>query len=183
LHSWDLELANAATSIDAMRVGYAATLQPVFSRIAQDLLGVSADLGYQRGWAVDLTLEEALNNSAERDARLRTTTVGPHRADLTLRVEGVLARDRVSRGQQKMIATALVLAQILAGADRMGQRTVLLLDDPAAELDVDNLGKLLEVISTVPAQLVVTSLSSQGLSGMQIGRRFHVEQGSFTPVL
>ena len=183
LHSWDVELTSSATSIDAMRASYAGTLRPVFTRIAEDLLGVTADVAYQRGWMADMTLAEALKASTERDARLRTTNVGPHRADLVLRVEGVLARDRVSRGQQKMMAAALVLAQILAGADRMSQPTVLLLDDPAAELDVDNLGKLLEVIATVPAQLIVTSLSEQGLRGMRIGKRFHVEQGCFTPVL
>lgn len=180
---WDDELATAARRIDEMRTNYAATLQPFFTRVAEHLLGIPVLLNYQRGWAGDPDLSEALNASWDRDARVRTTTVGPHRADLAFRVDGEPARDRVSRGQQKMLAASLVLAQIMLGAQHTARRMCLLLDDPAAELDVDNLGKLLEVIRTVPAQLVVTSLSVEGLRGMRIERTFHVEQGKFAPML
>ena len=113
-----------------------------------------------------------------------TTTVGAHRADLVVRVDGVLARDRVSRGQQKVLAAALILAQIRVLARLAGRvNTCLLLDDPAAELDVDKLGKLLGAIAKTPAQLVVSSVTEEGLRGIEIGRMFHVEQGRFTPVL
>ena len=115
---------------------------------------------------------------------MTTTTVGAHRADLVIRVDGVLARDRVSRGQQKVLASALILGQIRALARLTGQsETCLLLDDPAAELDVDKLGKLLQAIEQIPAQLIVSSVTETGLRGIEIGRKFHVEQGRFTPML
>jgi DNA replication and repair protein RecF len=94
-----------------------------------------------------------------------------------------LARDRISRGQQKMLAAAFVLAQTRLRAHRIQSRSTLLLDDPAAELDVDNLGKLLDLVRQTPAQLVVTSLTPDGLRGIEISRMFHVEQGRFTSVL
>ena len=58
-----------------------------------------------------------------------------------------------------------------------------MLDDPAAELDVDNLGKLLAALAEIPAQLIVTSVHERGLQGIRIGRKFHVEQGDFAPML
>ena len=76
-----------------------------------------------------------------------------------------LARDRVSRGQQKLLASAFILSQIELRARSALVPTCLLLDDPAAELDVDNLGKLFAVIDSVPSQLIVTSVSEAGLQG------------------
>jgi DNA replication and repair protein RecF len=183
VRTWEGELTAASIDIDSARSAYIRTLRPVFARVAGQLLGREATIAYRRGWEDGKTLQEALDKSRDRDARLKTSTVGPHRADLLFSAEGHPARDRVSRGQQKMLAAAFVLAQILVGAETMEQRTCLLLDDPAAELDVDNLGKLLAIIQSVPAQLVVTSLGDAGLSGIPIGRKFHVEQGCFTPML
>ncbi len=82
-----------------------------------------------------------------------------------------------------MLACALILAQVQLRARTATVPTCLLLDDPAAELDVDNLGKLLQAIASVPAQLVVTSVSEAGLAGMNVRKRFHVEQGQFASVL
>ena len=180
---WEPELALCAADIDRMRRSYAQRLAPVFQALAAELSGRACEIGYDRGWEEGLTLAEALARSWPRDTRVRTTTVGPHRADLIVRVDGEVARERVSRGQQKVIAASLVLAQITLAAPSTVHRACLLLDDPAAELDVDNLGKILSVIKRVPAQLVVTSLNKAGLRGINIGKRFHVEQGRFTEMV
>ena len=83
-----------------------------------------------------------------------------------------------------MLAAAFILAQVRCrAAQGTPLATCLMLDDPAAELDVDNLGKLLAAIAEIPAQLIVTSVHERGLQGIQIGRKFHVEQGRFAPML
>jgi DNA replication and repair protein RecF len=182
--AWNRELAEASAGIDEARRTYASTLAEEFESLGAEFLGESVELEYRSGWDPDVTLGEALVTAIERDRRLGTTTVGAHRADLVIRVDGVLARDRVSRGQQKVLASALILGQIRALARLTGQReTCLLLDDPAAELDVDKLGKLLRAIEQIPAQLIVSSVTETGLRGIEIGRKFHVEQGRFTPML
>ena len=61
--------------------------------------------------------------------------------------------------------------------------TTLVLDGAAAELDVDNLGKSLLGIAEISAQSIVTSVHELGLRGIEIGRRFHVEQGKFEPMV
>jgi DNA replication and repair protein RecF len=180
---WDAELGVCAATVDEYRSVYLDSFRAEFSGWTSQLVGSHVGLEYRRGWCRDLNLCEALVEARERDRRLRTTSVGPHRADLVFTVEGVPARDRVSRGQQKMLASAFVLAQIALRAVGAERPTCLLLDDPAAELDVDNLGKLLGALTQVSAQLVVTAVSEEGLKGLPVGRRFHVEQGRVGPML
>jgi DNA replication and repair protein RecF len=180
---WDPELDNCAASVDAYRNAYLDSFGTEFATWTSQLVGPHVGLEYRRGWRKDLTLAEALGEARDRDRRLRTTSVGPHRADLVFTVDGTPARERVSRGQQKMLASAFVLAQIALRAVTAERPTCLLLDDPAAELDVDNLGKLLGALEQIPAQLIVTAVSEQGLRGLPVGRRFHVEQGRVRPML
>lgn len=183
VQAWEPELVECGDALDAARGQYVAGLQPVFAEISSLLLDEPAVLDYRRGWPTDATLAQAFEDARTRDQRLKTTTAGPHRADLAFLLRGRSARDLVSRGQQKMLAAAFILSQIRYRAAEVSTPTCLLLDDPAAELDVDNLGKLLRVIDSVPSQLIVTSVSETGLRGMHIGRKFHVEQGRFTPML
>jgi recombinational DNA repair ATPase RecF len=82
-----------------------------------------------------------------------------------------------------MLAMAFILAQIRHLSAVGGPRTTLLLDDPAAELDVDNLGKLLNVLREVPCQLVITAVNRESLHGLSLGRVFHVKQGTFEAML
>jgi hypothetical protein len=116
LGSWTEELATTATEIDAQRAGYVARLRPVFMELADSLLGFSVELEYLRGWSSERALEMVLAGSEIRDRRLKTTTVGPHRADLTFKIDGAAARDRVSRGQQKMLAVALIIGVLSLAA-------------------------------------------------------------------
>jgi recombinational DNA repair ATPase RecF len=59
----------------------------------------------------------------------------------------------------------------------------LLLDDPAAELDVHNLGKLLQLVVKIPAQLIATAVDSKTLNMIATGKMFHVKQGYVTPMV
>lgn len=183
LEAWETELSSSGVGVDECRKEYASALLPHFQRLAERLLEREASFVYRRGWSGDHALPDALRDSRPRDLRLRTTTVGPHRADLSFSVDGVAARDRVSRGQQKVLAAAFVLAQASLRASGDAPVGCLMLDDPAAELDVDKLGKLLAVIAELPSQLIVTSVSERGLEGIEIHRRFHVEQGRFHAML
>lgn len=183
IKGWERELVECGEVVDKARREYVEALRPHFEALAARLLDMTTVLEYRRGWPTDQSLDEAFEDSRSRDQRLTTSTVGPHRADLGFRLNGTTARDIISRGQQKMLASSFILAQIQFRAQHAAVPTCLLLDDPAAELDVDNLGKLLRAIDSVPSQLIVTSVSAAGLEGMHIGRKFHVEQGRFTSML
>lgn len=180
LAAWESELSTAGQRVDTLRGEYAAQLLPYFVDVADQLLGAKgARFTYRRGWAADHDLAAQLVASRPRDQRLRTTTIGAHRADVAFFFEGAPARDRVSRGQQKLLAAAFILGQLAFLAAQGAPPACLMLDDPAAELDVDNLGKLLAAVSRIPAQLVMTSVHESGLEGVKLGRKFHVKQGNF----
>jgi DNA replication and repair protein RecF len=180
LAAWEAELSTAGHRVDSLRSEYAAQLLPHFVEVAEQLLGAQgARFSYRRGWAAEHDLAAQLIDSRPRDQRLRTTTVGAHRADVAFVFEGAPARDRVSRGQQKLLAAAFILGQLAFQAAQGAPPACLMLDDPAAELDVDNLGKLLAAVSKIPAQLVITSVHESGLEGVKLGRKFHVKQGNF----
>jgi DNA replication and repair protein RecF len=179
--AWDPELTAAGTRLDEIRRRYLAILEPMLASFGNRLLGLPVALAYHAGWAADEPLSEALARSADRDRRYGITHVGPHRADVTARVDGHIARERVSRGQQKLLAAALTLAQLAVQEDSAPGTGALLLDDPAAELDAANLGRLLEVVRELKVQLFVTALSP-GLPGLgQPGALFHVEHGRIEP--
>jgi DNA replication and repair protein RecF len=161
----------------SIRQQYLALLAPVLTDLGRRLLGEDVSLVHQPGWAADEPLALALERSLERDARYRATQVGPHRADVAVRVGAQVAKERVSRGQQKLLAAALTLAQLSIQERRRPGRSALLLDDPAAELDVPNLARLLAVVRALPVQLFVTALRPD-LEGLGTpGAMFHVERG------
>jgi DNA replication and repair protein RecF len=178
--AWDQELIESGNHVSERRGRYAARLAPYVAKVGERLLGQTLDVAMHRGWAVDHSLEEALSASWSRDRERGLTHSGPHRADVAIRFAGLSARDRVSRGQQKLAAAALLLAQLRCDADWGSPVAALLVDDPAAELDAGNLDKMLKEIVELPAQLFVTALerTNPAFEMLPAGRWFHVEHGS-----
>jgi DNA replication and repair protein RecF len=173
---WDEELVVSGTQISVDRDRYLSELSVSLESIAATFFAESVNLYQARGWEeVDLHL--ALEKAWPRDQQVRTTTVGPHRADLVVTLHDQLAKQHVSRGQQKMLASSLILAQLAHLAERRTTPGCLLLDDPAAELDVDNLSKLLGQVEQIRTQLIVTSLEGGSLAERFSARMFHVKQG------
>lgn len=180
---WEDALLAAGNAIDQLRATYLEELSPHVARITAGLLDEAVEVVYHRGWPDEVALDKALDASWERDQRIGLTHVGPQRADLRLRFADRAARDRVSRGQQKLLAASLVLSQV-ALVERDGERPpVLLLDDPAAELDRRSLGRLLAVTSELPVQQFVTALETSALADAPAGHVFHVEQGDLRLVV
>jgi DNA replication and repair protein RecF len=179
---WESELAEQGEEISAARRRVLAQLDPYWKSMLAALNCPTATLGYAQGWVEPLHLQEALNAARARDSARQTTTVGPHRADLRIAVDGKPARDILSRGQQKLTAAALTLAQLRWLAETAGLRPTLLLDDPAAELDLAHQADFVAEISRLRGQLVVTALQPEIPGFTQPDRVFHVEQGQLRPV-
>ena len=177
LAAWENELAASGEALAAQRTAYLARLAPPLSSIGDALLGQPITLVHQPGWDVDRPLLEALSADRRRDRRYKATQLGPHRGDVAVLVGGRPARDQVSRGQQKLVAAGLMLAQLELQEQERPGRSALLLDDPAAELDSENLAKLMRLVRDVPAQLWVTALKPEIVGHVRDARLFHVEQG------
>jgi DNA replication and repair protein RecF len=104
--------------------------------------------------------EEDLAAQIERvradDERLRQTTVGPHRDDLRLLVEGQPAAQFASEGQQRTTALALKLAQAKILAQDSAP-PLLLIDDIFGELDAARRNALLGHLPDESQKLVSTT--------------------------
>jgi len=111
-------------------------------------------LNYKKGWSGD-SLAEALEISDMRDMERGATGPGPHKADLLLAIDGVPAKERLSRGEQKAMTAALVMAQAQMISE-YGEMPVLMLDDLASELDETHLARVLDVGLDLGAQILLT---------------------------
>lgn len=181
LAAWEQELSLCGEELVRQRESYLARLREPLGAIGEALLGSAITLVHSRGWDEQQPLLRALELGRGRDRRYRATQPGPHRGDVTVEVGNRVAKDHVSRGQQKLVAAGLMLAQLQIQEQERPGRSALLLDDPAAELDRDNLARFMAVVRTVPAQLWVTSLRADIPGLPEQGRMFHVEQGAIHP--
>ena len=180
VRAWEPELVTAGEAVGGLRQRHVTALSEAFVELGEKLLSGAVACEYRSGWTEGSGLEGALEAARERDREQGTTTVGPHRADLRLVYRDRSARQQVSRGQQKLFGSALVLAQTRLMAEKLGDPTVLLVDDPAAELDSASLDGLMGCVLETSSQLIVTALTQEAVSLPDGTRVFHVEQGEVT---
>ena len=174
--AWDRDLVRLGGLVHEARVRYVSQLSAGARELARALVGMELGLSYRPGWSRDMSLEEALQASWVHDQEMGSTQVGPQRAELVIRLDGAPVKDRISRGQQKLLAASLLMAQLrLLSQEEL--RPTLLLDDPAAELDSDRLLGLIREVSRQSAQLVVTSLNAEFSAFGAPGRRYAIDTG------
>ena len=179
---WDSELARLGEVIAESRRRFLAELQPHWREAVAALSGLEVELHYVRGWSQDHTLLEALAASQARDEARGLTHAGPHRADVAVRLHARPAREVLSRGQQKLVAAAMTVAQLRHLQESTQTTPTLLLDDPAAELDGERLQRFIEQVMRLRCQLVVTSLHAESRLFGAPERTFCVEYGRVQPV-
>ena len=179
---WDVEVSALGENISEARRALVERMQPHWDRVVAGLDCPKGDLQYFRGWGAQHSLAEALVASRSRDEARGLTHAGPHRADVLIRTGGRLAREVLSRGQQKLMAVALTLAQLRLLKAVTGTTPALLLDDPAAELDHQHLAYFVREIAGLDCQLVITALQPETAAFGVPDRVFHVEQGRVRPV-
>jgi DNA replication and repair protein RecF len=181
LEAWDHELAETGEPLTRRRQDYLDTLEPLLQAMAAELvpsLGLP-QLVFLPGWARDnLSLADALLVARDRDVANGFTSVGPHRADWRIDYAALPGREALSRGQAKLSALAILLAQAQLHADASGEWPVVALDDLASELDRNHQCRVLERLASSGAQVFITGTESpSALSGLvQPVEVFHVEQ-------
>jgi DNA replication and repair protein RecF len=182
VRAWDPDFLEAGAQVARHRAEYVSTLSRYVQDVGRRLLNAEIELEFRPGWSAEHDLNSALAASWSRDLERQQTHIGPHRAELVIRLNRTVARGQVSRGQQKLLASALLLGQLQCDAERGSKLAVLLVDDPAAELDSAHLRALLDEIRALRSQLVVTALEPQNtlLESLSPARRFHVEHGEVT---
>jgi DNA replication and repair protein RecF len=139
-------------------------------------------ISYRPGWPRGTPLAEALRQSAQHDEESGATQVGPHRAELVIRLNEMSVKDRISRGQQKLLAAALLMAQVKLFPPDSPVQPTLLLDDPAAELDNERLIRLISQVSAQSVQLIVTTLHPEYSEFGTPGLHYRMDGGNLSAV-
>jgi DNA replication and repair protein RecF len=174
---WDGEVVRLGEMLTVSRTRLVESLQPYWLSALRDLDSVPAVLTFFSGWNRDQTLGESLATHLARDRDLGSTSYGPHRFDVMLKLEGRPVREVVSRGQQKLLGSAMALTMCRYISEATGDTPALLLDDPAAELDRSHTESMLAAVLGLGGQLIVTSLEAEETPLGAPDRVFHVEQG------
>ena len=210
LRSWDKGLGNHAALIHHYRQHVFTKWQPYFADSIAQLLPSYAEqlsLSYHAGYDTDAALDVQLGERLEQDLQLGYTRIGNHRADIhvhwrsndTLPILKEQAANVLSRGEKKLLITALRLSQLpllLQTASTTQASTnenervltatpVVLLDDITAELDERAIEILLSTLAKLPCQVFMSSLTAD-ITPMVNGlwsnpMMFHVKQGQVLP--
>jgi DNA replication and repair protein RecF len=180
--AWDHELATSGEELTRRRALYLDRLQERLTPVAAALapaLGVMS-LEFEPGWRrTSLSLADALALARDRDRTVGHTSVGPHRADWTLRLSEKGGGEALSRGQAKLAALSCLFAQAADCAAERGDWPVLTLDDLASELDAAHRERVLAFLATTPAQVFITGTDPVETAPAAV---FHVERGVVSAV-
>ena len=169
LDVFDAKLVDVGERLGVARAALVDKLEPVVAK-AYDVVAsaaASVTMSYDAPWRGSLA--DRLRASRADDLRRGVTTVGPHRDDVVLTVNGMPARTHASQGEQRSLALALRLGAHELVTEFAGSAPILLLDDVFSELDPDRSVALLRAIPPGGQSLLTTAgVLPQGLEPEQV---------------
>lgn len=190
LDVWDERVSKLGAAILYARIRYLIRLLPKAEQLHSAIASNREQLSFSYESADELqeclhakdmhakeieeTLFRALHQRRHLDIETGSTSVGPHRDDLVLRIAGIPARSFASQGQQRTAALALKLAEAGVLADVLKEPPVILLDDVFSELDMTRRDYLINHIHH--AQVFITCCDPQGITP-KAGGIFSVSNG------
>lgn len=184
---WDKELAQFGYELHNYRKHYIEQLTPVLQTILEQLsVNFPINISYYAGWDTTVDLETALASNFKHDMQFGYTTSGPHRADLKVMINGVPAKDSLSRGQQKFLLYGLQIAQGALLNQLTNKHCIYLADDLAAELDAQKYKLLTQTLLNLDnSQIFITGLprhDRENMFAVDHDRKiFQVTEGAIKP--
>ncbi len=119
-------------------------------------------------------LEELLFKRGE-DILRGFTSIGPHRDDISFKINGFSSKEFSSQGQKRSICLALKLAEAKIIEGIIGEKPVTLLDDVMSELDKKRQNYILNHIKD--RQVFITCCDETNFNELEKGKVFYVENG------
>ncbi len=179
LDVWDLQLCEYGQRIIKMRESFVEDLNRIIFHIHHSLSGGKENLRivYQKNCEKEDLLEK-LRLNREKDLKLKTTTIGPHRDDLGFYFDEMDVRKYGSQGQQRCAALSLKLSEIELVKSTAGDTPILLLDDVLSELDKNRQNYLLNHIHNIQAMITCTGLDEFVNCRFSIDKIFKVADGT-----
>ena len=117
------------------------------------------------------------------DVKLGFTQVGPHRADVKLEAGHNAAAGVLSRGQGKLVASAMRIGQARGLLTNQSRPSLFLIDDVWTELDDDHSARFMRLLDEMGCQILATSthepVAARSVSADRV-RVFHVKHGQIS---
>ena len=183
LDLWDHTLAAAGARLTLARRHYVRRLEPLAAGIYHGLSSGRETMTIQ--WDTPITAEslpemaaqwlDALQQARRSDVAVGFSTVGPHREDLSVLIEGTEARSYGSQGQQRSAVLALKLAEATLLEEVTGEKPVAFLDDVMSELDTSRQDYILNHIHGW--QVFITCCEPSAALKNTAAKVFSVKQG------
>lgn len=185
LEIWDEKLSRLGAAVTIERKRYIERL----SKAAEEIYHGISKGKEQFAACYDSTLPQAgldeaeygeayfslLKNGRKEDLNAGFTTKGPHRDDLSVKIQEKSAREYGSQGQQRSCVLALKLAEAALLAESLEEKPVILLDDVMSELDASRQDYLLNKIQGW--QVFITCCDPNSILGLSQGKTFYVKNG------
>ncbi|MCM1162845.1 MAG: DNA replication and repair protein RecF [Muribaculaceae bacterium] len=180
----------AALTINEARARWTAELTTLFSRHYAAIAGTDeqVSLSYVSHLNTpEASLRTLLDSARRHDEIVRHTSVGPHRDDIEMNLDGMPMRRTGSQGQCKTFTIALRMAQYDFLSRATGMRPLLLLDDIFDKLDATRVERIMEMVTTSDSfgQIFITDTNRKHLDEImeRTGSDFKlwsVDNGEFT---
>lgn len=182
LRLWTAELVPVSEQITQLRRRYLSDFLEMLARVLQYYPGFQEiEVSFYLGWDKSRNFAEVLEENCQRDKDARRTLHGPHRADLRIKINGTPVSETLSRGQLKVVVSALKIAQSRLFAKRRNETCIFLIDDLPSELDEQNAARVIDLLASMNSQLLVTAIDRRYLPSFSNHieqNTFHVEHGS-----
>ena len=125
---------------------------------------------------------EALEKNRNKDINYGMSSIGPHRDDLNIEIDGLPASSYASRGQSRTIALVLKLSEGNVLKNESGVAPILLLDDILSELDLMRTEQLLKYI-TASEQALLTTTNLNGIAPRHLSKSntYSISSGTVIP--
>lgn len=181
LEIWELQLVQYGNKIIDRRKKFIIEINEIISFIHKKLTGNKEELKivYEPSNG-NLSLEQALRKNRDRDFKMKSTSVGPHRDDICFMTGDLDIRRFGSQGQQRTAALSLKLSEIELVKKTIHDTPILLLDDVLSELDKHRQNYLLDSIYDIQTLITCTGVEDFVNHRFEVNKVFHVQSGQVT---
>lgn len=173
---WEQAMVELAHQINTQREQFLKGLTETLNEVGEDSLTRHTELKLTQGWPEGRSLLEVLQQSRGSDQERGYTRAGIHHADISFSYEGRKISASFSRGQIKLYAIFLIMAQAREILRRTAVKPIVLMDDFKAELDDENSDYLLTWLFKEEFQSFLTTTDISGHKTYNF-HKFHVEHG------
>jgi len=183
LDIWDIQLVNYGNKVIERRKMFIEQMNEILEKVHERLTGGKERLKmlYESGTG-HYDLEYAIFHNRERDLKMKSTSVGPHRDDICFMAEEIDLRKFGSQGQQRTAALSLKLSEIELVKKIIHDTPILLLDDVLSELDKHRQNYLLDSIRDIQTLVTCTGLDDFVNHRFSINKILQVEEGKVVKV-